>query len=201
MKMIKINPFEQSEMVEAIAAVYQQSFGGEPWNEGYLCPLCKKVFARIPRVKVCPACVEQSQTVLVVEHWPIGRIISDFYGEMKKLDSVCVVAQLDEGVIGFAWGYRVSANPDLDAHVDAPNLHQSLQGDFFYLDECALVPACQGKGIGKLLVRQIFQEQRQGQILLRTMDNSRMCNLIKHMGGKTVQSISRGRVIMKLITP
>ena len=51
MEIIKINPFEQPQMVEAIASVYQQSFGGEPWNEGYLCPVCEKVFARTLSIK------------------------------------------------------------------------------------------------------------------------------------------------------
>ncbi|MBL7058251.1 GNAT family N-acetyltransferase [Patescibacteria group bacterium] len=120
---------------------------------------------------------------------------------MMKPDPVCVIAQSDEGVVGFAWGYQVSASPELDEHLDAPNLHRSLNGDFFYLDECALVPAYQGKGIGKLLVSHIFCEQQQGQILLRTMSDSRMYNLIKHMKGETVQHISRERVIMKLLTP
>jgi len=187
-------------MVEAIASVYQQSFGGEPWNEGYLCPVCEKVFGRTPSVKICSACAEQSQAVLVVEYWPMSKVISDFYREMRKPNPICVVAHSDEEVIGFAWGYRVFANTDLDKHLDAPNLHQSLHGDFFYLDECALVPASQGKGIGKLLVSYIFREQRQRQILLRTMNNSRMCNLIKHMGGEILQHISRGRVIMRLLT-
>lgn len=222
MKIIKINPFKQPQMVEAIASVYQKTFGGDPWNEGYRCPMCEKVFPRVPKLnlcpqciegsqsiltieywpnlKVCPICVEQrSQTVLMVEYWPMSKIISDFYSEMMKPDSVCVVAQSEGGVIGFTWGYRVSANPDLDEQLEAPNLHQVLQGDFFYGDECALLPDWQGKGIGKLLVSHILSEQHQKQILIRTMNNSRMCNLIKRMGGEIIQEISRGRIIMKLI--
>jgi GNAT superfamily N-acetyltransferase len=201
MEITTINPFEQSQMVEAIASVYQQSFGGEPWNEGYVCPVCEKMFALKLGVKTCPACTEKSQTVLVVEYWPMHKIITDFYREMRKPDPICVVARSNEEVVGFAWGYRVSANPDLDEHLDAQNLHQSLHGDFFYLDECALVPACQGKGVGKLLVSHILREQRQRQIILRTMDDSRMCHLIKHLGGEILQSISRERCIMRLATP
>jgi len=201
MKIRKINPFTQPQMVEEIASVYQQSFGGEPWNEGYLCPVCKKIFARAPQIETCTVCRERSQIILMVEYWPISKIVSDFYSEMQKPDPICVVAQLDEVVIGFAWGYRVSANPDIDEHLDAPNLNQSLCGDFFYLDECAIVPNYQGKGIGKLLVFRILREQQQKQILLRTMDNSRMCSIIKNMGGETIQKISRGRIIMKLLTP
>lgn len=201
MQIARIHPFRQPYMVEAIASVYRQSFGGEPWNEGYLCPVCEKIFALASGIRTCPACAEQSKIALVVEYWPTSKVISDFYREMMKPDAVCVVAQSDEQVIGFAWGYTICANPDLDAHVEAPNLHQSLHGEFFYLDECALVPSHQGKGLGKLLVRYISQEQRHKQILLRTMDNSRMKNIIKQLGGKIIQHISRGRIIMKLTVP
>lgn len=199
MQIVRIDPFVQPEMVEAIVAVYQEVFGGEPWNEGYVCPVCEKVFARVPSIKTCPECAERSQTVLVVEYWPTNKVLSDFYREMRRPEPVCVVAQLGGRVIGFAWGYLVSANSDLDVHLDVPGLHQSLRGDFFYGDECALAPSHQGKGIGKLLVSRLFSEQQQKQVLLRTMDGSRMCNLIKHMGGETIQHTSRGRVIMRVV--
>jgi len=200
MRIIKINPFEQPEIVKRIVLVYQQAFGGEPWNEGYLCPVCEKMFARTPKIKTCSLCAEQSQTVLVVECWPMSKVVSDFYREMKKPDPICVTVQSDGKVIGFAWGYRVFADSDINGHLDAPNLHELLRDDFFYLDECALAPAYQGRGIGKLLVNYTFREQQQKQILLRTMNNSRMYNLIKHMGGEIIQHISHGRVIMKLLT-
>ncbi len=201
MKIIKINPFEQPQIVGAIASVYQQSFGGEPWNEGFLCPVCESVFARTPVLNTCPKCAEQSRNVLMIECWPTNKVVSDFYREMRKPNPICVVAQSDKEIVGFAWGYEVSASADLDHHLDAPGLHRSLHGDFFYLDECALMPSHQGKGIGKSLVKQVFSEQQQGSVLLRTMDNSRMCNLTKNMGGKIVQYISRSRVIMQLVTP
>lgn len=200
MKIIKINPFEQPKMVEAIAAVYQQSFGGEPWNEGYLCPLCESVFALPSSFKTCPNCAKRSISVLLVEYWPISKVVSDFYREMRKPNPICIVAQSDEQIIGFAWGYQISANQDLDNHLEAPSLHKSLHGDFFYLDECALMPSHQGKGVGKLLVKEIFRQQQQGRALLRTMNDSRMCNLIKNMDGQIIQPISRNRVIMQLLT-
>lgn len=199
-KIIRINPFEQPATVKAIALVYQQSFGGKPWNEGYLCPLCESVFARPSTFKTCPTCAEKSESILIVEYWPMSKIISDFYHEMKRKDSICVIARLDKKIIGFAWGHQISADQNLDNHLDAPELHRSLRGDFFYLDECALAPSHQGRGVGRLLVNQIFHEQQQGRVLLRTMNNSQMCNLIKNMGGKIIQHISRDRIIMQLLT-
>jgi GNAT superfamily N-acetyltransferase len=186
-------------MVEAIVSVYQQSFGGEPWNEVYLCPVCGKDFPHHPVLTTCPLCAERGQQVLVVDYWPRYRVVSDFYKEMRKPSPVCVTAEMDGGVVGFAWGYQVSATESLDEHLDAPGLHQSLHGDYFYLDECALTPQYQGKGIGKRLVTKIFEEQATGRILLRTMRDSRMHRIIEHMGGEIVQYISRDRIIMILI--
>lgn len=197
MKIVTINPFSQPEMVRAIASAYQQSFGGTPWNEGYICPVCETTFARDESILICPLCEKQSQIVLKVEYWPTSKVITDFYREMKKPDPVCVVAQEKNVIVGFAWGYNVSASPDLDQHLDAPGVHTLLQGDFFYLDECALTPPYQGKGIGKILVDNIFHEQKQKQILLRTMNHSRMFNVIKQKGGSVIQHISRDRVIMR----
>jgi len=199
-RIVRINPFVQPEMVEAIASVYQQSFGGEPWNEGYLCPVCAKTFALTFNGKTCPMCAERSRTVLLVEHWPKSKIVSDFYREMQKRDPVCFAALADGKVVGFTWGYSVNVDPDLDTHLDAPNLHQLIEGDFFYLDECAVTPSHQRKGWGKWLVSCIIQESRWERFLLRTMNDSPMCNLIKHKGGRIVQHISRNRVIMRLLT-
>ncbi len=199
MLITEIKPFLQPEMVEAIASAYQQSFGNEPWNEGYLCPVCEAVLPLAYSLKTCPICAEQSRIVLLVEYWPISKIITDFYTEIGKPESVCVVAQINGNVVGFAWGYRVSATPDLDSHLEAPNLHKALNGDFFYLDECALIPLHQGKGAGKMIVNHIFGAQQQGKILLRTMHDSRMYRIIKQMRGEIVQHISRNRVIMRLV--
>lgn len=194
-----VKPFEQPRMVEAIASIYRQSFGGEPWNEGYVCPVCSAIYALSCDIKICVNCAGDSKNVLLVECWPLQKVVTDFYTEMSKSDPVCIVAQADKNVIGFAWGYRVSANPDLDMHMEAHDLHHSLEGDYFYLDECALSPKHQGCGIGKLLVRHIIREQSHVEVLLRTMNNSRMCSLIKNMEGEIIQHVSRGRVIMKLL--
>jgi len=201
MRIIRIDPFSQPLAVNAIAIAYQQAFGGDPWNEGFSCPICKAIFPRTGNLTMCPECEKRSESILLVDAWPMNQIISDFYAEMKKDDSICIVAKINKHIVGFAWGYQVSANPDLDSYLDAPGVHASLQGTFFYLDECALIPSYQGKGIGKKLVQHIFREQEEGQILLRTLNNSRMQRIIKGAGGAVIQHISRERVIMKLTLP
>ena len=128
----------------------------------------------------------------------MSTVLSDFYREMQKPDAICVIAECEERVIGFAWGYRVTADQDLTNALDAPGLHDAISGDFFYLDECAVAPEFQGSGIGKQLVESIFREQSLARVLLRTMNHSRMCRLMIHMGGAIIQEISRGRVIMTM---
>ncbi len=202
-KIINVRPFAQSQMVAKIAEVYQQAFGDKPWNEGLICPICGSLFSRNLFSEICPKCVVQSKEVLLVEYWPMSKIINDFYQEMNKPLSVCIVALIGKDVIGFAWGYQVNVNLELEVNLEAPGLHRLLcePVSYFYLDECAVLPTYQGRGLGKLLVKNILRQQALSRVILRTMDDSRMCDLIKKMGGKIVQNVSRNRVIMQLATP
>lgn len=193
-----VNPLARPSYVTQIVSVYRLAFGGKPWNEGYLCPRCQAVVALEHRDAICPVCRANGRSVLLVEYWPVSKVTLDFYAEMEKPGALCAVAHEMDCVFAFAWGYLVRAGQELDVHLEAEGLHNVLEGDFFYLDECAVHPAAQGQGMGKNLVRYIFGQQPQKKVLLRTMDNSRMCSLIKHMGGEIMQKISRDRVIMQL---
>ncbi|MCR4260829.1 MAG: GNAT family N-acetyltransferase [Candidatus Colwellbacteria bacterium] len=190
------NLFSHSEVIEGIVNIYQQAFGGDPWNEGYVCPVCEGVFALKDGIEKCPTCAEKSRSVLLVEYWPKSKVISDYYREMMKMGSLCIIAGEGDVPFGFAWGYKVTTSPELDQALDAPGLHTIIEGNFFYLDECAVIPSHQGKGIGKLLMHRVVLARPR--VLLRTMDGSKMYRLVLHMGGKMVQHISRGRVIMSI---
>lgn len=192
-----INPLRDVDAVENIASIYREAFGNDPWNEGYVCPICETVFPLSYRDATCSLCAQKSFNVLVAEYWPISKVVSDFYHEMRKPDPVCVVLR-DEVIIGFAWGYTVQIDRDLGVHLEAPGLHERIDGTFFYLDECAIAPPYQMRGLGKMLIQRIHQEQRVGRMLLRTLNNSRMCTLVTHIGGAIVQNISRERVVMTL---
>lgn len=189
-----------------IVRVYQQAFGGDPWNEGYKCQNkdCDGVFPLSIGVVDCPTCAAGLKTSKLVEYWPKEQVCADFNAEMAKAGAICVVAadtssmRCGPDVHGFAWGYDVTTSTELDNKLEAPGLSDLVSGTFFYLDECAVSPSYQGDGLGKQLVACIFKEQPHSEVLLRTLDNSRMCRLIKHMGGETLLNISRGRVIMKL---
>lgn len=134
------------------------------------------------------------------ESWEIDNIVSDFEKEMRKPEAICLVAEINNRVIGFTWGYKVFSGYKLDVHLDAPDLHNKLDGEYFYLDEVAVIPGYQKKGIGRKLVTQIFDAQAHRNVLLRTKLEGPMFKLIIKMGGETIQHISRDRVIMKIST-
>ena len=197
---MKINPFGDFVAVKAIVKIYQQAFGAEPWNEAYVCPVCKTIVPARPILEFCPECAEFGQKILLTEYWPTSKVISDFYSEMMNADAICVVVRIGKKIIGFAWGYKLAANPDIDQKLEAPGLNNLLDGGYyFYLDECAVAPAYQGQGFGKALSKYIFQEEGLKQILLRTKKDSRMYKITEGLGGEVLQNISRERVIMKLV--
>jgi GNAT superfamily N-acetyltransferase len=194
----QINPSRDVAEVETIVSIYKRAFGSVPWNEGFRCPVCKTTFPLSHHTESCTECEKQSCQILLAEYWPISTIIADFYREMAKPEPVCITAEDDGETLGFAWGYRVTASTDLSEKLEAPDLHTRIEGDFSYLDECAVEPIYQGRGAGKALVRGFVSTQSRDRILLRTLLHSRMHSLITHMGGTDVVRISRDRVIMTL---
>ncbi len=196
MEIRKAEPFTNLQTVEGIVSAYQQSFGGEPWNEGFACPACGNNYPLSSPNTVCPYCASHGRSVPLVEFWPRSRVMTDFYKEMAKPGAICVVAENSRGVEGFAWGYDIAFEPEIDQHLDAPGIHRIFGGEAFYLDECAVTPAGQGNGVGKMLVTSIFAMQGHTLVMLRTKENSRMYRLIQKIGGTAIMRISHGRVIM-----
>ncbi len=203
-EILEIDPFTNPNSVMSIAVTYQKAFGGNPWNEGYLCPICKTSYSRDGgNWSFCPECRAVNRLhVRLVEYWPIDKIITDFYQEMNKPGSVCMIMQVRHNVIAFVWGYEVRVDKSLDRYLEAPRLHKLAKGNFLYLDECAVLPSQQNKGCGKRLMRAFLQKAKESgkRVLLRTMRDKVMHRIVEGFGGEIIQEISRNRVIMK-ITP
>jgi GNAT superfamily N-acetyltransferase len=198
----KIEPFQfgySLEMVPGIVSVYRKAFGGEPWNEGYVCPVCGDAFPLAQADILCPSCATRGESVLLVEYWPTSKVISDFYREMKKPEALCLVAKNDDGkVVGFIWGYKIVVGDHIDDYLEAPGLSRLVSGEFFYLDDAAVLPEYQRKGIGKNLIAHMLQMRPRKNILARTLDQSQMFRILTDFNGKTVLRITRNRVIMAI---
>jgi len=199
-----LDPFKGKDAVNNIAQVYQKAFGNKPWNEGYVCPICKTVFAdEFSSWGYCQQCSHKDgRLVGIVRCWPIDKVITDFYREMTKSNALCLVMKDGGTIIAFAWGYSIQVNTFLDKYLEAPNLHSKLMSrEFLYLDECAVTPKWQGQGCGKALLKSFVEKAKEEKksVLLRTMENSVMHKLAEKFGGKVIQKISRQRVIITII--
>lgn len=199
MEIRKVNVLSEPQTVQEISFVYQQSFGHGPWFEGYRCPVCSSVFELKEYLSLCPKCNESGSLINLIEYWPKAKVISDFYEENTKEDSLCLVAEENNTVVGFVWGYRLDISLESATKIDAPKLSKIYQRTVFYLDECAVLPKFQGHGIGRALVQQILKKQPYDMIILRTLADSPMQRLIEKLGGEKILSISENRIIMKLI--
>ena len=197
MKIIKINPFRQPEYVRQIAQIYKGVFEGAPWYEIFKCPICGDVYPS--NCKMCENCEAHGMLINLVEYWPIGNIITDFYKQMLKKNSLCFVAIHDEKIIGFSWGHEVSVDEKLDSYLGAPKLHTHLDKEtYFYLDEIGVIASGQRNGVGKELASEIFSHQRVRKIVLKTLKDSQKQRMIERMGGKTILHIPDERIIMTL---
>jgi GNAT superfamily N-acetyltransferase len=194
----QVDPFSDSETVRGIVAAYQRTFGGEPWNEGYVCSVCGGMFPLGKVRACCPSCTGQGKSVLLVDYWPTSKITSDFYREMARPEALCIVAKDGDNVVGFIWGYRMVVDEHIDDHLEAPGLSRLISGEFFYLDDAAVIPEYQLQGLGKKLVARMLQMQSRKKVLARTLDQSRMFRILADFNGKTVLRITRDRVIMAL---
>lgn len=132
------------------------------------------------------------------ETWLIATVLKDFYCEMKKPGSVCLIACEGDKIIGFAWGYDMTSSIESDYHLQANGLNTICPQTFFYLDEVAVSSEFQSRGIGKKLVAEIIREQGNKAILLRTLSGSQMHALTASMGGKVIMPVSKNRIIVQL---
>jgi GNAT superfamily N-acetyltransferase len=194
----KIEPFSDPESVRGIVASYQRTFGGEPWNEGYVCPVCGSAYPLSETSALCPSCTARGNSTLLVEYWPASKVTSDFYREMMKPEPLCLVAKDGDKIVGFIWGYRIVVDEHIDDYLESPGLSRLISGEFFYLDDAAVIPEYQFRGIGKRLVAYMLQTQPQKNILARTLDQSRMFRILTDFNGRTVIRITRDRVIMAI---
>lgn len=200
-QVLKVGAEMINEFALGIALVYQEVFGGEPWNEGYKCPECQSgiYYPLSTDQKLCPECANSGKSTEMVECWPIEQIISDFKNEMRRPNAVCFVALSQSCVVGFTWGYELTVDKAVERYLEAPGLSSKIcQGQYFYFDEIAVLPGYRGIGIGKTLTSFMCESDKTKPILLRTKNFSTAFKMFLGFGGKVVLNISEDRVIMTI---
>ncbi len=165
----------------SISNAYKTVFSTDPaWNEFWKCPKCDNGFPESFLEKECFYCIKQGYSVPLVEYWSNTNILGDFYKEMAKDRAICIIALEDNiNVVGFCWGYFVQVNPELEKHLEAPGLIESLREygingmNVAYQDEIAVIPEFQKQGIAKKLFierhRHFYNEMPDAISIFRTL--------------------------------
>lgn len=191
----KIDPFQDHQLIPQIARVYRETFAANPWYEGAKCPVCEgREFVSMIG-SVCPYCSPEKK-VIMLEFWPEAEVVRDFYKEMSKPEAVCLVAIQMGCVAGFAWGYQLKINREVCQKLGAEHLlHRHAFDEVFYIDEVAVHPDYQSRGIGKSLTTMIIEGQALPK-LLRTKAGSKMQDISLSLGGKIITDASDDRVMI-----
>lgn len=192
----RVSVLSEPATVQEIADNYRIAYGHEPWKEGFICPVCRYTVALNAKHQICPKCLEMEKLIVMVDRWPVSSVVTDFYRENQTAGSICLVAEEDNKIRGFAWGYPITMSVSAGLKLDAPGLEDIVDGNIFYLDECAVLPKYQKLGIGTMLVREIFARHPYSKLILRTLADSPMQKLIERLGGRKIMSISENRIIM-----
>ena len=197
MEIFQVDSLMQPTIVNKIAEVFQEVFGSNPWNEGYKCPVCNGIFSLSSHLKICPRCTVVGKHVNLVQYWPKDRVLTYFYSEMIKRDSICLVTYLKSKMLGFAWGHTIVTDENTDAYLSTLKLPNEK---YFYLNEVGIIPNEQCKGFGKKLIEEIFSKQSENNVLLKTMPNSQMFNLMMNMGASVISVIPNSNKAVMLLS-
>jgi hypothetical protein len=197
-KIEEVNPFENVGILLQVLDVYIETFGNEPWNEGFECTVCKSLFPLKYEKTFCEKCFQEKNVETILNpFWTREKVLEDLKKEMSYKGAEFYGVFFGGKVVGLSWGYLLEISRKNAEEIQAPGLEEFLKRNFFYIDECAILPEFQNRGIGNTLLKGIISGVKSNSIL-RTLDNSPMCKLVKSLGGEVVMNISMGRVIMKV---
>lgn len=197
--MIRIDSFTAQTAATRVATAienYIKAYEGPPWNEKYLCTACNANYGTDMMEPHCPACAETGAHVLLQPFWTKEGVRADFDREMSKQGAIGLIGSLEGTDYAVSWGYQHTVTEDTDRHLDAPGVSSKLWGSYFYLDEIAVAPCAQGKGLGSAIMNVMVRINSRQRMLLRTKHGSRMHRIAERAGGKIIAYISRERIIM-----
>jgi GNAT superfamily N-acetyltransferase len=147
-----------AEKIYPLAVCYQRAYGySNAWNEGMKCETCTKPGQPV-KFNFSENRTHCDKHHKLVEFWSIQDIIEDLRVNLQKTGAVCVIAQLDNRVLGGTLAFAQSPE-DMEKYLDLPNLALKLrqlfpeQEIFFYLAELFTDPDFEGRGVGSKLFK------------------------------------------------
>ncbi len=149
---------EQERLLPELIFCYQRVFADSPWDEWLQCSNkdCAKVYGtkdiQTLRVREFVCCDGHP----LVERWTAPLVAHDLRKELVK-DSSCWLALHEGHVVGFCWGYPITAEK-LELKLGIKGLATALhthfpEGRFAYQDEIGVLPGYRDKKIAKELFR------------------------------------------------
>ncbi len=152
--------------LKAIALLYAEVFGGEPWNEVWRCSFCGKFFGADLSLKTPSLCCGQPLSAAYPEEETIAYINRELAKPFAKKDLFYVEGQL----AGFAWGYEVSSTNSLAKEkwpqseetqqrvISGLSQYININSSLFYISEVGVSPLFRRNGIGFQLTQNLLKE-------------------------------------------
>jgi ribosomal protein S18 acetylase RimI-like enzyme len=144
------SPYDAStDTTDSIIKCYQEVFATEPWNEWLRCPVCQKNWGKkdLPTLERLQF---QHCNQKLVEYWHKETVRLDLFNEIQDNCS-CWIAQVEDNVVGFCWGYSITVGNLIDKlKIDIVLPRDVIVG---YQDEIGVISEWRGRGIAKELFR------------------------------------------------
>lgn len=105
-------------------------------------------------------------------------------------EAVCIVQLKKEKLIGFAWGYKIPADQELEGF--GIKTRRILDDDYFFIERIFIEPHADWQDTGRKLIEQILNIQTCKEILLCVEKENHAFEAIVKMGGEIAWSIRRG---------
>lgn len=105
-------------------------------------------------------------------------------------EAICVVQLKGKELSGFAHGYKVYADQELEEF--GIKTRRILDGDYFFIERVFIEPHSDWPDTGRKLIEQILSIQTCDEVLLHVKRPGPAFELVSEMGGVVVWLIQRG---------
>lgn len=135
---------------------YRDVFAEDPWNEWLQCPKCKTYWGKKDEGTLVTVGFKHCDTGLV-DFWSRDQVAHDLNHEINH-ESSCWLALHGEKVIGFCWGYPITAEKLQKKLQDRRDLEKKLTDTYdpvelmAHQDEVGVLSEFRKRGIAKELV-------------------------------------------------